>query len=309
MVYTVTFNPCIDFVVKTDKLITGAINRSTEEFIQYGGKGINVSSILHELDTDTVATGFVAGFTGEQIENNLKANGIDTDFVHLPDGFSRINIKIRSDDETDINTNGPDVSEYDLHMLIKKLEKVRSGDVVVISGSAPKNMDDTVYSKLLSKINKNSVMTVVDTTGKRLLNTLDHNPFLIKPNLVELMELFDAKIDSLHEVERYAIKLQNMGARNVLVSMSEYGSVLFTESKEVLMQGAIKGKLINSVGAGDSMIAGFIAGYLKKKDFDYALKLATAAGSATAFSIGLADRKKINEMMDIISSDRPANNN
>ncbi len=302
MIYTVTLNPAIDFVINMDNPLLGTINRSESEALYCGGKGINVSTVLKELGIESVATGFLAGFTGKEIEDTLKAKDIQTDFVHLESGFSRINVKIRSDEETDINTKGPNISDYDIHLLIKKLDEIKGDDVLVLSGSAPKNADDTIYAKILSKVAKSGAMTVVDTTKKKLLNTLEYKPFLVKPNINELMETFNAKINTLHDVEKYAIKLQNLGAKNVLVSMGDKGSVLFSEDKQVIIQSAPNGEAINTVGAGDSMVAGFIAGYLKSKDYKYALKLATACGSATAFSEGLGKENEIHRMLDLIES-------
>ncbi len=302
MIYTVTLNPAIDFVINMDNPILGTINRSDSEALYCGGKGINVSTVLKELDTPSIATGFLAGFTGKEIEETLHTKGIETDFVHLENGFTRINVKIRSDEETDINTKGPSISDYDLHLLIKKFDEINSNDIVILSGSAPKNADDTIYAKILSKISKTGALTVVDSTKKKLLNTLEYKPFLVKPNINELMETFDAKINSLHDVEKYAIKLQSLGARNVLVSMGDKGSVLFTEDKQVILQSAPKGEAVNTVGAGDSMVAGFIAGYLKSKDYKFALKLATACGSATAFSEGLCKQNEISRMLELIES-------
>ncbi len=302
MIYTVTLNPAIDFIINMDKPILGTINRSKSESIYCGGKGINVSTVLKELGLDSICTGFLAGFTGKEIEENLKSNDIKTDFVHIENGFSRINIKIRSDEETDINTTGPQVSDYDMHLLYKKLENITSQDVVVLCGSAQKNAQDDVYAKILSKIAKTGAKTIVDTTGKKLLNALEYKPFLVKPNINELIETFDTKISSLHDIEKHAIKLQTLGAQNVLVSMGEKGSVLFTQNKQVIMQGAPKGTAVNTVGAGDSMVAGFIAGYLKSEDYKAALKLATACGSATAFSQGLCKQNEITQMLELIES-------
>lgn len=302
MVYTVTLNPAIDYVINMDNPILGTINRSENETIYCGGKGINVSTVLKELDVQSTATGFLAGFTGREIEETMKKSGIETDFVHLENGFSRINVKLRADEETDINTQGPNVSDYDLHLLIKKLEDITQQDILVLSGSTPKNADDSLYAKILSKVSKSGVLTVVDSTGKKLLSTLEYKPFLIKPNISELMETFNAKISSLHDVEKYAIKLQTLGAKNVLVSMGDKGSVLFTDNKQVIMQSAPQGECVDTVGAGDSMVAGFIAGYLKTNDYKYALKLATACGSATAFSRGLCKKNQIFQMLEMIES-------
>ena len=300
MIYTVTLNPAIDFVINMNNPILGTINRSESETLYCGGKGINVSTVLKELSTDSVATGFLAGFTGKEIERLLKEKGINADFVHIENGFTRINVKIRSDEETDINTSGPEISDYDMNILMKKFEDLNKDDVMILSGSTPKNADDQIYAKIISKVSKLGVMTIVDTTGKKLLNTLEYKPFLIKPNVAELCDTFNTKISTLHDIEKYAIKLQTLGAKNVLVSMGNKGSVLFTKDKQVILQSAPQGVAVNTVGAGDSMVAGFVAGYLKTKDYKFALKLATACGSATAFSEGLCKQNEISHMMELI---------
>lgn len=307
MIYTVTLNPCIDYILYMDKLSSGTINRSKEEKMLCGGKGINVSKMLKELDTKSVATGFVAGFTGAQIIKDLKNDNIDTDFVTLENGNSRINVKIRENDETDINATGPTVYDYDLHLLYKKLSQLNENDMLIISGSAPKGVDDDVYAKIVEKATKNGVRCVVDCTGQMLKNTLSHKPFLIKPNLSELEELFNVKLQCLSEVEKYAIKLQHMGAKNVLVSMGDKGAILLSEKKKAIVQKAIKGELIDSVGAGDSMVAGFVAGYLKTGDYKYALQLGTACGSATAFCYGLAKRDDVEKALEIIKDHEDKN--
>lgn len=302
MIYTVTLNPAIDYVINMDNPLIGAINRSESESIFCGGKGINVSLTLKELNTESVATGFIAGFTGKQIECELQNKGIKTEFVHLENGYSRINVKIRADEETDINTTGPEISDFDLHLLYKTLEKITKDDVLILSGSIPKNADDSIYAKILSKVQKNEAMIVVDSSAKKLLSTLQYKPFLVKPNVSELCETFNCKINSLHDIEKYAIKLKNSGAQNVLVSMGDKGAVLLTSTNQVIVESPPEGKLINSAGAGDSMVAGFVAGYLKTKDYKYALKLATACGSATAFSQGLGNKEKIVQMLSVIES-------
>jgi len=302
MIYTVTLNPAIDYVINMDNPLIGAINRSESESIFCGGKGINVSLTLKELNIESVATGFIAGFTGKQIECELQNKGIKTEFVHLENGYSRINVKIRADEETDINTTGPEISDFDLHLLYKTLEKITKDDVLILSGSIPKNADDSIYAKILSKVQKSEAMIVVDSSAKRLLSTLQYKPFLVKPNVSELCETFNCKINSLHDIEKYAIKLKNSGAQNVLVSMGDKGAVLLTSTNQVIVESPPEGKLINSAGAGDSMVAGFVAGYLKTKDYKYALKLATACGSATAFSQGLGSKEKIVQMLSVIES-------
>ena len=208
MIYTVTLNPAIDYVINMDNPVLGVINRSDSESIHCGGKGINVSYVLKELNVDSIATGFLSGFTGRKIEETLTSDGIENDFVHLESGFSRINVKIRSDEETDINTSGPKASDYDMHLLYKKLENLSENDVLIISGSAPKKSSDDTYSKILSKVSKSGALTVVDCSGKMLLNTLEYEPFLIKPNVQELCSTFNTKITTLHDIEKYAIKLK-----------------------------------------------------------------------------------------------------
>ncbi len=302
MIYTVTLNPAIDYVINIDNPILGTINRCESENIYCGGKGINVSLMLKELGINSIATGFLSGFTGKQIEKSLNESSITTDFVHLEKGFSRINVKIRGDEETDFNTNGPEVSDFDMHLFYKKLENITENDILVLCGSAPKNADDQIYSKILSKVAKSGATTVVDCTGKKLINTLQYKPFMIKPNVSELSQTFDAKITTLHDIEKYAIKLMTLGARNVLVSMGDKGSVLFTETNQVIVQSAPKGTTKNTAGAGDSMVAGFIAGYMKTHDYKQALKLATACGSATAFSEGLGTEKEIQKVYEMIEN-------
>ncbi len=302
MIYTITLNPAIDYVINVDKLIVGAINRSEHEGFYCGGKGINVSTVLKELAVKSIATGLLAGFTGIEIEKTLNEKGIENDFVFLENGCSRINVKLRGDEETDINALGPQVSDFDLHLLFKKLENINEGDVLILSGSIPKGVDDNIYAKILSKVYKRGVTTVVDTTGKKLLNTLEFRPFLIKPNINELMETFNTKISSLHDIEKYAIKLQNLGAKNVLISMGDKGAVLFTGDKQVIIENAPKGVAVNTAGAGDSMVAGFIAGYLKSNDYKSALKLAIACGSATAFSEGLCKQNEIMQTLNLIEN-------
>ncbi len=302
MIYTVTLNPAIDYVINMDNPVLGVINRSESESIHCGGKGINVSYVLKELNVESIATGFLSGFTGKEIEETLNRDNIENDFVHLENGFSRINVKIRGDEETDINTSGPYASDFDMHLLYKKLENLTEHDVLIISGSAPKKSNDDTYAKILSKVNKSGVTTVVDCSGKMLLNSLEYEPFLIKPNVQELCSTFNTKITTLHDIEKYAIKLQTLGAKNVLVSMGDKGSVLFTDTKQVIMQSAPKGEAKDTVGAGDSMVAGFIAGYLKTHDYKYALKIATACGSATAFSKTLCKQNEIMHTLELIEN-------
>lgn len=296
MVYTVTFNPAIDYIVHTDTLSPGCVNRSLSEDIQFGGKGINVSVVLSELGIKSKALGFVAGFTGDAIENGIQKKGVKTDFVHLKDGFTRINVKIKSDEETELNGQGPKIDLDAIESLYEKLGNIKDGDTLVLAGSIPNSLPSDIYENILARLSEKNVKMVVDATGDLLLNVLKYKPFLIKPNNYELGEMFGVTINSKEDVITYAKKLKDMGAKNVLVSMAGDGAVLIDEHDKVHTCGVCKGKVKNSVGAGDSMVAGFIAGS-KSGDYEYALKLGTATGGATAFSDGLAKKEEIFELL------------
>lgn len=297
MIYTVTFNPAIDYVVHTDDMQVGAVNRSRQEEVYFGGKGINVSVVLHELGLASKALGFVAGFTGEAIEQGLRADGIETDFIHLEKGFSRINVKIKSGEETELNGQGPEIPEDKLRQLFDQLERVQDGDTIILAGSIPASLPADVYEQILRHLSGKQVRAVADATRDLLVNVLKYKPFLIKPNNFELGEIFGVPLkDDVDEIVRYAGKLQEMGARNVLVSMAGDGAVLLDENGGVHACGVCKGTVKNSVGAGDSMVAGFVAG-CETGDYDYALKLGTATGGATAFSEGLAKKELIDELL------------
>lgn len=300
MVYTVTFSPAIDYVVSLSKFSAGGINRADKEEIFIGGKGTNVSWILNNLEVKTKALGFVAGFTGDLIEKSTLERGILTDFIHLKSGFSRINVKIKTELETEVNGQGPDIDESDVDELFYLLEQIGDGDILVLAGSIPKALPTDIYEKIIKNlidINK-KIRYVVDATGDLLLNVLKYKPFLVKPNHFELADMFKVKIETMDDVIFYAKKLKEMGAVNVLVSLAEHGSVLLDEFENIHIMKAIKGDVVNSVGAGDSMLAGFIAGYLEKQNYDYALKLGTASGAATAFSAGLAEKAEIYKMLE-----------
>ncbi|MGL4790046.1 MAG: 1-phosphofructokinase, partial [Anaerotignaceae bacterium] len=299
MIYTVTFNPSIDYVVHIDKLERGQTNRTKYEEIYFGGKGINVSLILHELEMPSVALGFIGGFTGAAIENELKTKGIDVDFVPLETGFSRINIKIKSTQETELNAQGPNIDEKALLELYKKLDKLKDGDTLVLAGSIPNTMPSNIYEKILAYLQNIQLKVVVDATGDLLKNILKFKPFLVKPNQQELGELFNTTINTHEEIIIYANKLKELGAINVIVSMAEEGSILVDEFGKVHTCKACSGTVKNSVGAGDSMVAGFIVGSMEK-DYTHALKLATASGGATAFSSGLGTKKEILELLSTI---------
>lgn len=293
MLYTITFNPSIDYICYVNNFEAGTLNRTYKEMFYAGGKGINVSRILHELDMPTKALGFIAGFVGKEIERLIHEKGIDSDFIEVKEGVSRINVKLKSDKETEINGLGPIITDDDVKMLYKKIEEMKSGDFLILSGSIPHGISQHVYSDLVSQFQDKDIEFVVDTTKEALMSVLKYHPFLIKPNHHELGELFNAKIEAKEEVIVYAKKLQEMGARNVLVSMAEKGAILLTEDKKILEHKGIKGKVKNSVGAGDSMVAGFIAGYLKSHSYQEALEMGVAAGSATAFSEDLATKDEI----------------
>lgn len=296
MVYTVTFNPAIDYVVRTDELIVGMTNRSKSEEMYVGGKGINVSMVLAELGIRSKALGFVAGFTGRAIEDGAKEKGVETDFVHLESGCSRINVKIKSSEETELNGQGPKIPDKAIEELFAKLDKLEDGDVLVLAGSIPSTLSSDIYEKILARLSDRKIKTVVDATKELLLNVLKYKPFLIKPNNHELGEMFGVELKTGEEIISYAKKLREMGAVNVLISMAGDGAILVDEYGSVHKCGVCKGTVKNSVGAGDSMVAGFIAGS-EKGDYEYALKLGTATGGATAFSDELAKKEEIFELL------------
>lgn len=298
MVYTITLNPALDYVMKVDSLTYDDINRTIEESIFYGGKGINVSVILTRLGIDNKAFGFVGGFTGAELEKMLIADGINCDFNHLKNGYTRINVKIKADTELDVNAKGPDVAESEIDELLKKLDEIKAGDFLVIAGSIPKNLPMDIYDRILKRLKDRGVNFIVDATGELLVSSLKYKPFLIKPNHHELGDLFGVSIDSDDEILHYAKRLQSMGAKNVLVSRASKGAVLVDENDIVHKIGNAKGTLVNSVGCGDSMVAGFVAGYIEKKDYAHALKLGSACGNATAFSPELATRQEIESIFN-----------
>ena len=297
MIYTVTFNPAIDYVVRTGEMKVGVVNRTESEEIYFGGKGLNVSIILNELGIKSEALGFVAGFTGEAIENGMAKDGIKTDFVHLNNGFSRINVKIQSSFETEINGQGPEISEENIEELFKKLNKIQDGDTIVLAGSIPASSPSDIYERILEYLKNKKIRAIVDATGDLLMNVLKYKPFLIKPNNFELEEIFGVELKTAEDVSEYALKLKEMGAVNVLVSMAGDGAILADENGKIHACGVCSGTVKNSVGAGDSMVAGFIAG-CEKKSYEYALKLGTAAGGATAFSDGLAKKDLIYSLLE-----------
>lgn len=298
MIYTVTLNPAIDYVVGVKDIKTGTVNRTSSEQIFFGGKGINVSRVLSELDVKSVATGFIAGFTGKALKEEMQKFGIETLFTELPDGFSRINIKIKSGEETEINGQGPTVSEEYLNKFLDSLSVLKEGDVLVLAGSVPKSVPDNIYEIIMEKFSGKGIKFVVDASGGLLKKVLPLKPYLIKPNHIELGEIFGVDINTPDEAEIYARKLQSMGAENVIVSMAEKGALLLDENGEIHFCEALSGEVINSVGAGDSMLAGFLAGVERGENSDYALKLGTASGGATAFSSDLAKKEMIEKLFE-----------
>ncbi len=296
MIYTVTFNPALDYVVGVERLTLGEVNRTTKEAIYYGGKGINVSAVLKELKVESIALGFVAGFTGDAIERGVKEMGISTDFIHLKEGMSRINVKIKSDQESEINGQGPEITKEAIELLFEKLDQLKEGDSLVLAGSIPKTLPSDIYERIMERLQEKKIRVIVDATKDLLLNVLKYKPFLIKPNNHELGEMFGVILKTNEEIISYGKKLQDMGATNVLISMAGNGSILIDETGNVYQMGVPAGKVKNSVGAGDSMVAGFLAGYEETNNYEEALKLGTATGSATAFSEGLATYEKIMEL-------------
>ena len=301
MIYTVTFNPAIDYVVRLDKALeVGEVNRAAGEDCVLGGKGINVSGVLHELGCESVALGFVAGETGAWLERGLAAQGLRTDFIHLDHGMTRINVKIKAGEETELNGAGPAIPASALHALEEKLDALTENDVLILAGSIPSSMPQDTYERLLARLDGKGVRCVVDATRALLANVLPYHPFLIKPNHHELGEIVGRTLTTDADITAAARTLQEKGARNVLVSMAGDGALLLDEKGEVHRIGTPKGKVVNSVGAGDSMVAGFVAGYLRSGSYLEALRLGTACGSATAFSLGLAKKEKIDALLATI---------
>ena len=300
MIYTITSNPAIDYVIHTDNIRTGEVNRTSSETYFIGGKGINVSTVLKNLGVDNVALGFVAGFIGREIEYMAKESGIICDFITLEEGCSRINVKMKDFDGTEINGMGPVIDEGAVGRLMEQLKSLKQGDTLVLAGSIPSCMNDSIYRDIMSELKDKGIYFVVDATKDLLLNVLEFHPFLIKPNNHELGEIFGVELTTRESVVPYAKKLQEMGARNVLVSMAGQGAVLIDEEKNVYALPAPNGTLVNAVGAGDSMVAGFIAGWEEKKDFYHAFKMSVSAGSASAFSEILATREEVQILFDTI---------
>lgn len=293
MIYTVTFNPSLDYIVTVDNFTTGRVNRTTTEFMYPGGKGINVSIVLKNLGYDNIALGFEAGFTGEEIIRRISDMGIIHDFIHVDSGLSRINVKIRSYNESEINGQGPAIEADHINKLYQRFDKLKNGDILVLAGSIPTVMPDSMYMDIMKYLKGRNIKIVVDATKDLLVNVLEYRPFLIKPNNHELGEIFGVELKTRDEVVEYAKRLQKMGAVNVLVSMAGEGAVLVAEDGSIFKTPAPKGVVKNSVGAGDSMVAGFIAGYLNSGNYVEAFKMGVCTGSASAFSDKLATKAEV----------------
>ena len=298
MIYTITFNPALDYISQVDSFETGKINRTKTEKILPGGKGLNVSIVLKNLGLQNTALGFIAGFTGNELKQEIENYGIKTEFIIVREGITRINIKISSDVETALNGNGPRITEENINELLEKIKKFTSDDIVILAGNVPKGINNSIYETICSILAERGTTFVVDATKELLINVLKYKPFLIKPNHHELGDLFSVQIKSDDDIVKYSKKLQEMGAKNVLVSMAKDGAMLTDENGSVHKIGNAKGKLINSVGCGDSMVAGFTAGYIKTADYSYALRLGSACGNATAFSEKLATREEIERVFN-----------
>ncbi len=297
MIYTITFNPALDYIVTVEDFQIGRVNRTAAEYMYPGGKGINVSIVLRHLGMESRALGFVAGFTGAEIERRLGEQGCATDFIHIPEGMSRINMKLRSEKETEINGMGPKLTPELIRELLKKLEDLQAGDVLVLAGSIPATVSDSIYQEIMEMLAGRDVMIVVDATRELLANVLPLHPFLVKPNNHELAELLGVEMKGREDIIRGAERLQEMGGRNILVSMAGDGAVLLTETGEVYTSEAHRGRVVNSVGAGDSMVAGFINGYLRSGSYKTAFEFGLCAGSASAFSEGLAEKEQVEALL------------
>lgn len=303
MIYTVTFNPSLDYIVSVDNFTLGRVNRTRKEIIYPGGKGINVSMVLQNLGYQSCALGFMAGFTGREIARLLEVNGVESDFIHVDEGLSRINVKLRSNEESEINGQGPAIKKRDIAFLYEKLDRIQDGDILVLAGSIPEVMPDDIYMDIMRYLQTKDVRIVVDATKDLLVNVLPYHPFLIKPNNHELGEIFGVELKTTEEIVTYAKKLQEKGARNVLISMAGDGAILLTEDGQIFQSLPPKGKVLNSVGAGDSMVAGFLTGWLKRQDYREAFHMGIATGSASAFSEYLAGREQVEDVYRQVTSE------
>lgn len=297
MIYTLTFNPSLDYILTVPHFACGVVNRTTEEILFPGGKGINVSMVLKNLGFASTALGYLAGFTGNKLRELLEEKGISTEFLPVKEGMTRINVKLRSDQETEINGQGPAISKDDIEKLYARLDRLEEEDILVMAGSIPDIMPGTMYMDIMKRLQEKRLKIVVDATKDLLVNVLQYHPFLIKPNNHELGEIFHTEIKEKDDVIRYAKQLQEKGAKNVLVSMAGDGAVLAADDGSIYRSEAPKGKVVNSVGAGDSMVAGFLAGYLEYGNYEKAFQMGVYTGSASAFSKELATKNEVLELM------------
>ena len=302
MIYTITFNPALDYITQVENFKIGEINRTKTETILPGGKGLNVSIVLKNLGIENTALGFVAGFTGEELIHQMESQGVQTDFVKVEKGITRINIKISSMnenkvEETALNGMGPQITKGDIDVLFEKIQKMSTKDIVILSGSIPKNIDNDIYERICKQLNEKGITFIVDSTQELLMNVLKYQPFLIKPNKEELEETLNCKISTKEDIVNAAKELKKMGAQNVLVSLGNEGALLLTEEDKTYYSKAPRGQVVNTVGSGDSTVAGFLAGYYQTQDYEYALKVGVAAGSASAFSIRLATKRDVDLLL------------
>ena len=296
MIYTVTLNPSLDYIAECKDFTLGATNRTSSEIIYPGGKGINVSNVLSNLGDRTTALGFLAGFTGEHIDSLIKDMGISSRMIRLDEGMSRINLKLKSKEETELNGMGPNISIIDIARLYQKLESITEDDILVLAGSIPPSVSEGLYSDIMERLKEKKIKIVVDATKDLLMNVLDKKPFLIKPNIHELGELFNVKLDSADETLPYALKLKEMGAVNVIISMGKDGAMMVDEYGNSYTMNSPEGKLVNSVGAGDSLVAGFLHKYLETGNYEEAFRYGVCTGSASAFSSALATKEEVEKL-------------
>lgn len=297
VIYTVTFNPSLDYIVSVKDFRPGMTNRTSSELMLAGGKGINVSIVLGNLGIKSTALGFIAGFTGDEIVRRLHNGGINSEFIKINDGISRINIKLKSIDGTEINGQGPHIDSSHIEQLMNRLRRLESGDVLVLAGSIPAGISDNIYKDIMDMLKDKGVQIVVDASSRLLTNVLEYNPFFIKPNQHELGDIFNVTLNTQEEVIPYALELKKMGAVNVCVSMGGKGAILVADDGNVYKAKAPDGILKNSVGAGDSLVAGFLSGWIEKKDYEYAFRKGVATGSASAFSERLATNGEVNDLI------------
>ena len=297
VIYTVTFNPSLDYIVSVKDFRPGMTNRTSSELVLAGGKGINVSIVLGNLGIKSTALGFIAGFTGDEIVRRLHNGGINSEFIKINDGISRINIKLKSIDGTEINGQGPHIDSSHIEQLMNRLRRLESGDVLVLAGSIPAGISDNIYKDIMDMLKDKGVQIMVDATSRLLTNVLEYNPFFIKPNQHELGDIFNVTLNTQEEVIPYALELKKMGAVNVCVSMGGKGAILVADDGNVYKAKAPDGILKNSVGAGDSLVAGFLSGWIEKKDYEYAFRKGVATGSASAFSERLATNGEVNDLI------------